>query len=49
MQLKDYFPIWNQLTEAQQKQITQRAVLRKAEKGTIVHKFRQNHTNGGAP
>ena len=36
MQLKDYFPIWNQLTEAQQKQITQRAVLRKAEKGTIV-------------
>ena len=37
MQLKDYFPIWNQLTEAQQKQITQRAVLRKAEKGTIVH------------
>jgi hypothetical protein len=35
MQLKDYFPIWNQLTEAQQKQITQRAVLRKAEKGTI--------------
>ena len=42
MQLKDYFPIWNQLTEAQQKQITQRAVLRKAEKERLFTMVRWN-------
>ena len=37
MQIKDYFPIWEKLTPAQQDALTASAVSRTAPKGTIVH------------
>ena len=37
MQLKEYFPIWNQLTAQQQELISGHAYLRNAAKGTVVH------------
>lgn len=38
MQIQEFFPVWDRLTVQQQTQITDRAVLRSAEKGAIVHK-----------
>ena len=37
MELKDYFPIWEQLTAEEQNTLTQGAVLRDVEAGTILH------------
>ncbi len=37
MNLARYFPIWDQLTPAQQKQITDTAMHRTVQKGTLLH------------
>ena len=37
MQIQEFFPVWDRLTAEQKAQITDRAVLCRAEKGTIVH------------
>ena len=37
MELKNYFPIWNQLTETQQKMLSDAAVSRTVKKGTVIH------------
>jgi len=37
MELQNYFPIWSKLTADEQQLITQSAVLRKADKGTVIH------------
>ena len=37
MQLREYFPIWEKLTDSQQAMISDHAFLRKAEKGELVH------------
>ncbi|MBQ7415803.1 MAG: Crp/Fnr family transcriptional regulator [Oscillospiraceae bacterium] len=36
-ELKDFFPIWNKLTEAQQQRLLTAAELRSAKGGTILH------------
>lgn len=38
MDFEDCFPIWDQLTQAQQSQITWRLTERQAEKGTVIHR-----------
>lgn len=38
MDFEDCFPIWDQLTQAQQGQITWRLTERQAEKGTVIHR-----------
>ena len=37
MQIKEFFPVWDQLTPRQQAQLADSAVIRRAEKGTVVH------------
>ena len=37
MVLKDYFPIWDQMTAAQQETLTESAVSRTVGKGTAIH------------
>lgn len=37
MQIQEFFPVWEKLTPQQRTQLTERAVLRRADKGTIVH------------
>lgn len=37
MKLKDYFPVWDQLTSAQQEKLTLRAINRTVTKGTTIH------------
>lgn len=37
MAFEAYFPIWNQLSRAQQEQITHRLTERRAERGAVVH------------
>jgi len=37
MELKEYFPIWDKLTPAEQALLTRSAVRRKAPKGTLLH------------
>lgn len=37
MGLKDYFPVWNQLTPKQQETLTIRAIHRTVEKGAAIH------------
>ena len=37
MELKNYFPIWDKLNDEQKNRISACAVLRKIEKGTIIH------------
>ena len=38
MELASYFPVWEDLTPAQQELITRSAILRTAQKGEIVHR-----------
>ena len=44
MDVKDFFPIWNQLTEAQQTRISSAAVHGLAPKGSIIHNGSRNCT-----
>ena len=37
MDLSSYFPIWNNLTPTQQQILERNAVLRKVDKGTVIH------------
>ena len=37
MDFSSYFPIWNKLTPTQQQILEQNAVLRKVDKGTVIH------------
>ena len=37
MEFSSYFPIWNKLTPAQQQILERNAVLRKVDKGTVIH------------
>ena len=37
MEFSSYFPIWNKLTPAQQRVLERNAVLRKVDKGTVIH------------
>lgn len=37
MELSSYFPIWDQLTPAQQAQLARSARLRTAPRGTLLH------------
>ena len=37
MNFADYFPMWNKLTPAQQKRLTDAATYRSIEKGTVIH------------
>lgn len=37
MELSEYFPIWNRLSEAQQALLQQSAVFRTVERGTVLH------------
>ena len=37
MDFQDYFPVWNRLTAAQQNQLLNGLISRKAKKGTILH------------
>ena len=37
MDLSSYFPIWNKLTPTQQQILERNAVLRKVDKGTVIH------------
>lgn len=37
MDFSSYFPIWNKLTPAQQQILERNAVLRKVDKGTVIH------------
>ncbi len=37
MDFSSYFPIWNKLTPTQQQILERNAVLRKVDKGTVIH------------
>ena len=37
MKLSEYFPVWDQLTEAQQNMLEHSAVYREIPKGTLLH------------
>ena len=37
MDFSSYFPIWNKLTPTQQQILEQNTVLRKVDKGTVIH------------
>ena len=37
MDFSSYFPIWEKLTPTQQQILEQNAVLRKVDKGTVIH------------
>ena len=37
MEFENYFPIWNKLSTAQQNQILGSLIMRKVEKGTVIH------------
>ena len=37
MEIAAYFPIWNKLTPTQQQILERNAVLRKVDKGTVIH------------
>ncbi|MEA4920060.1 MAG: Crp/Fnr family transcriptional regulator [Clostridiaceae bacterium] len=37
MTLKEYFPIWNRLTDSERKQLEQSVIRRSVSKGTILH------------
>ena len=37
MDFSSYFPIWNKLTPTQQQILEENAVLRKVDKGTVIH------------
>lgn len=37
MDIKSYFPMWNELTASQQQEFSDRAVYREIKKGTVVH------------
>ena len=44
MDFSAFFPVWNQLSDAHRQLLQQHAVLRKAEKGTILHNGSVNCT-----
>lgn len=44
MEFSFYFPIWNQLDDAQKKLLQQSAVFRQARKGTVIHNGSENCT-----
>lgn len=44
MNFKEFFPVWDQLTETQQKRISSGAIHRFAEKGKIIHNGGSNCT-----
>ena len=37
MSFSEYFPVWDELTDEQREKLSASAVIRKAEKGTVVH------------
>ena len=37
MELRDFFPIWNQLASGQQEKLMERTIRRKKKKGTLLH------------
>ena len=44
MEFSFYFPIWNQLDDAQKKLLQQSAVFRQVRKGTVIHNGSENCT-----
>ena len=37
MEIRDFFPIWEQLSPAQQEMLTCRAISRSVGKGSVIH------------